>query len=338
LSVTPKKDFVQKMAKISRITLLPIISILATIFAPEFTNAQFTINIDNSAHLTQYGSNDGCTYFESDADIDCKYSPPVTPNQGFWSSCDVAFCELVVNVGQTGGVNSIASRLEVLGFAKGNSHIRVRYQLTPASSPVNLNPTIEGNLNWTNTVFNLNPLLGWTTQSVLLVRLNSEFFEYDIDVVDKVKIDFAELLDVLDSVETMGEGWTFNCAYHTNYADLPCPTMVTIPSGNQTGFWGSCGQYCALSYSFAAKPWIPTSVTISSFVAGYARLDVWVRVDGVLKPVGQVQDTTWTDTTFSLTGLGLDESSEILFEPFSSRYPHHVDLIDKITIKFALSA
>lgn len=118
--------------------------------------------------------------------------------------------------------------------------------------------------------------------------------------------------EALDTIDDLIAGWESNCLYKARSEDLPCPTRLPFSSVNTTGFWSSCGQYCALSYSWAKNPNAhrpPRSVTVNSFVSGIGSLDIWVTVRGVLKHIGNIKDSTWTDKTFSLGHIEMDENS-----------------------------
>jgi hypothetical protein len=331
-------------------TKLPLILVFYHLLLRN-TFAQTIVVIDTLWDMTDAGDRGQCTQYDLFDDILCK-TLPSGGFEGYWTSCELSNCELTITLGKiTQDAYPRPFKLTIVSFVgETDAQIIARYRLTPAGSTANLSPRVDPDGAWQTTEINLNPDLPWSPESVLILRLSSG--PSAVDVVDKIIIEFAESQTtpqettpqetteiprediIVDTIEDMGVGWTFNCAYHSSHSELACPTRIPTSSGNRTGFWASCGHYCTLSYSWAKKSKIPTTVIINSFIAGHGGLEIWVRVQGVLKLVGTVRDTTWTNTVFSLDEFGLDENSEILFEPFSTRYPHHVDLIDKITIIF----
>jgi hypothetical protein len=144
------------------------------------------LTIDLEDDLVEFGSNAGCTYHMSSEEIDCKFESTPTTNSGFWSSCVPSNCELIINIGKIGK----PTKLEVLSFVGGAATIRARYRLTPTGSVFNLNPIIERGPDWINNVFILNPNFAWNEESVLIVRLHSNPFWDDIDIVDKIVVEF----------------------------------------------------------------------------------------------------------------------------------------------------
>jgi hypothetical protein len=155
------------------------------------TWAQHRVVIDTIADMERYGDQGVCTPYESYYDITCKDYPPNVSNRGFWSSCSQGNCELKINIGSLGGLPAKPVKLEVLSFVQGsNSEIRARHQLVPGGTIANINPLIESAPGWVNNELNLNPNLAWTEDSVILIRLSSSPFNDEIDIVDKIVVEF----------------------------------------------------------------------------------------------------------------------------------------------------
>jgi hypothetical protein len=156
------------------------------------TWAEYRVEIDTLTDMERYGDQGVCTAYGFWEDITCKYDHPSSSSEGFWSSCDLGNCELKINIGSLGGGHYWKpSKLEILSFVHGsNSEIRARYQLVPGGTIANINPMIGPAPGWVNNELNLNPNLAWTEESVLLIRLFSSPFNDQIDIVDKIVVEF----------------------------------------------------------------------------------------------------------------------------------------------------
>jgi len=157
----------------------------------------FEVTFETQAELDLIGSSNTCHYVENYEEL-CKYSPAHPGSLGYWSSCDDLSCEITIPIGNIlNSTGELPTQVRVLSYVmETRAEMRIRYRLNPDSMVVNLNPPIAGSRDWTaSDYYDLENINGLNPESEVIIRISSNPFFEDADLLDKIIFNFRQSTD-----------------------------------------------------------------------------------------------------------------------------------------------